>query len=264
MSSLAPSKTENLTPRDRLIVALDVKTRADAMTLVNHLSGRVGMFKVGSQLFTAAGPDLVREIVAEGHKIFLDLKYHDIPSTVASACIEAARLGATLLTLHSSGGEAMLRTASQAVREFCQEHVQEQPKLLAVTVLTSFGISDLKTIFVRDRLETVVTGLAELAARAGMDGVVTSPHEAMLVRHKVDRKSFVIVTPGIRPPWAAPLDQRRVLGPREALQEGADYIVVGRPIIGAPDPAEAAARVVEEIRAYTIESRNEEFRRHFQ
>lgn len=264
-SSSVPSGPEPLTPTDRLIVALDVETEDRAIQLVENLSGAVGMFKVGCRLFTAAGPGLVKEIKGRGGKVFLDLKYHDIPNVVAAAAVEAARLGITLMTLHASGGEVMLRTTADAVRAFCETEGINRPRLLGVTVLTSLGFRDLQKVFVRDRIDVVVAGLAALASEAGMDGVVTSPQEALLVRHRVRREEFIVVTPGVRPSWASiGDDQQRVLTPREALQEGADYVVVGRPVTAAPDPAEAAAKIVEEMRAYVVEHRDEEFRRRFQ
>ncbi|MBI4468204.1 MAG: orotidine-5'-phosphate decarboxylase [Acidobacteria bacterium] len=252
-----------LTPRDRLIVALDVDSAARALELVKALSGTAGMFKIGSQLFTAEGPPIVSAVVEQGEKVFLDLKFHDIPNTVAASCREATRLGVSLMTLHASGGSRMLREAAEAVSRECRERNLTRPQLLAITLLTSLGVADLREIHIRDRFEEVVPGLAELAMRAGLDGVVTSPQEALLVRHRVGREDFLVVTPGVRPSWAVRNDQQRVLTPREALQEGADYIVVGRPIIAASDPREAAAAVVEEIRGFVVEERNEAFRRRF-
>ncbi|MBI3951480.1 MAG: orotidine-5'-phosphate decarboxylase [Acidobacteria bacterium] len=242
------------TPRDRLVIALDVETRARALELVDQLKGLVGMFKIGSQLFTAEGPDLVREIVRREMKVFLDLKFHDIPSTVAKAGIEATRLGVSMFDVHASGGAEMMRAVAEAVRETAEREGLARPVILAVTLLTSLGPKDLKQIFITERIDHAVTGLAVLAAESGLAGVISSPQEAMLIRHHVNRPEFLILTPGIRPAWAQAHDQKRVLTPTEALQEGADYIVVGRPITESDDPAEAASRVLSEIEVFERES----------
>jgi orotidine-5'-phosphate decarboxylase len=238
------------TSRHRLVIALDVETRARAIELVDQLKALVGMFKIGSQLFTAEGPDLVREIVRRETKVFLDLKFHDIPSTVAKAGIEATRLGVSMFNVHASGGAEMMRAVAEAARETAEREGLKRPIILAVTVLTSLMPQDLKQVFVTERIDHVVTGLAKLAADSGLDGVVSSPQEAMLIRHHVNRPDFVILTPGIRPAWAQTHDQKRVLTPTEALQEGADYIVVGRPVTESDDPPEAARRILSEIEAY--------------
>lgn len=237
-------------PRDRLIIALDVQSRARALELVEQLKDLVGMFKIGSQLFTAEGPDLVREMIRRGANIFLDLKFHDIPSTVAKAGIEAMRLGVAMFNVHASGGAEMMRAVAQAVHDTAEREGRQRPLILAVTVLTSLMPQELKQVFVAERIDRVVTGLAKLAAESGLDGVVSSPQEAMLIRHQVNRPDFVILTPGIRPAWAPAHDQKRVLTPTEALQEGADYIVVGRPVTDSDDPPTAARRVLSEIEAY--------------
>jgi orotidine-5'-phosphate decarboxylase len=237
----------NLTPRDRLVVALDVETRARALELVDQLKGLAGLFKIGSQLFTAEGPDLVREIVGRGEKVFLDLKFHDIPSTVAKAGTEATRLGVSMFNVHASGGAEMMRAVAAAVQETAQQQGLARPTILAVTVLTSLLPKDLEQVFVAERIDRVVIGLAQLAAQCGLDGVVSSPQEALMVRHQVAAPEFVILTPGVRPSWAAAQDQKRVLTPAEALQEGADYIVVGRPITESDDPPAAVQRIISEI-----------------
>jgi orotidine-5'-phosphate decarboxylase len=237
-------------PRNRLVVALDVETRAQALELIDQLKGLVGMFKIGSQLFTAEGPDLVREIARRDMNVFLDLKFHDIPSTVAKAGVEATRLGVSMFNVHASGGAEMMRTVADAVRETAGREGLMRPIILAVTLLTSLGPKDLKQIFIAEGIDHVVTGLAALAAESGLDGVVSSPQEAMLIRHHVNRPGFVILTPGIRPAWAQAHDQKRVLTPTEALQEGADYIVVGRPVTESDNPAEAARRILDEIDAF--------------
>ncbi|MCS6805335.1 MAG: orotidine-5'-phosphate decarboxylase [Blastocatellia bacterium] len=237
-------------PRNRLVIALDVETRANACALVDQLRELVGWFKIGSQLFTAEGPELVRELVRRDVKVFLDLKFHDIPSTVAKAGIEATRLGVAMFNVHAMGGAEMMRAVADAVSEMAEREGLQRPVILAVTLLTSLGPNDVKQIFIAERIENVVTGLARLASESGLDGVVCSPQEAMLIRHHVNRPDFVILTPGIRPSWAAAQDQKRVLTPTEALQEGADYIVVGRPVTDHADPAAAARRILEEIEAF--------------
>lgn len=225
--------------RSRLIVALDVPTAEDARALVDRLAGHVGMFKVGSQLFSAAGPALVEEIVSRGEKVFLDLKYHDIPNTVAGAVASAARLGVHLVDVHGSGGRAMVQAAAGALGI-------GGPKLLAITVLTSHNAESLAETGVTDGIEPSVRRLALLARDAGAHGVVASPHEVRMIREACG-PSFLIVTPGIRPAGAALGDQSRAATPGAALAAGADYLVVGRPIIGAPDPAPAADAIVQEM-----------------
>jgi len=222
--------------RDRLIVALDVPQTEPARDLVDRLAGRVGMFKVGSQLFTAAGPGFVREIVGRGEKVFLDLKFHDIPNTVAGAVSSASRLGVTLLDVHGLGGRAMLEAAVGALPAM-------QTRLLAITVLTSHDEDSLDQIGVNGGVTDSVRRLALLARDAGLDGVVASPHEVGLIREACG-PDFLIVTPGIRPAGAAPGDQARPATPAAALAAGADYIVVGRPITASEDPAAAADAIV--------------------
>jgi len=226
-------------PRERLIVALDVPDAAAARALVERLAGRVGVFKVGSQLFTAAGPDLVREIVARGERVFLDLKYHDIPNTVAGAVASASRLGVTLVDVHGLGGPAMMEAAAGA-------RADERTRLLAITVLTSHDEATLARIGLAGPIAEAVPRLARLAAACGMDGVVASPHEVALVRQACGR-DFLIVTPGIRPAGSAKGDQARLATPGAALAAGADYLVVGRPITDAADPGAAADAIVAEM-----------------
>ena len=226
-------------PQDRLIVALDVPDAAGARALVAALSGSVGLFKVGSQLFTAAGPELVRELVGRGEKVFLDLKYHDIPNTVASAVSGACRLGVSLVDVHALGGRAMLEAAVGALPALGS-------RLLAITVLTSHDASSLEQLGLGGGLEESVRRLALLAQDAGVDGVVASPHEVSLIREACG-PDFLIVTPGIRPAGGERHDQARAATPAAALAVGADYVVVGRPITQAPDPAAAAAAIVAEL-----------------
>jgi orotidine-5'-phosphate decarboxylase len=225
--------------RDRLIVALDVPKAEDAHALVERLAGRVGLFKVGSQAFTAAGPELVRAIVARGERVFLDLKFHDIPNTVAGAVASAARLGVSLVTVHGLGGRAMLEAAVGALPAM-------GTKLLAITVLTSHDDDTLDEIGVNGNVAESVIRLALLAKDAGIDGVVASPHEVALIREACG-SDMLIVTPGIRPAGAASGDQARAATPLAALAAGADYLVVGRPITEAADPAKAAEAIVREM-----------------
>ncbi len=230
-----------MNPRDRLIVALDAPTEGRARALVERLSGHVGVFKVGSQLFTAAGPALVREMAAGGERIFLDLKFHDIPNTVASAVASAVSLGVSFVDVHGLGGRPMLEAAVGALPAM-------GTRLLAITILTSHDEGTLRQIGLDGPLVDAVRRLASLAKDAGADGVVASPHEVGLVREACG-DDFVIVTPGIRPAGANAFDQARAATPAAALAAGADYIVVGRPIVQAADPASAADAIVEEMAA---------------
>jgi len=226
--------------RDRLIVALDVPKAEAARALVDRLAGHVGMFKVGSQIFTAAGPDLVHEIVGRGEKVFLDLKFHDIPNTVAGAVASASRLGVSLVDVHGLGGRAMMEAGVGALPAM-------GTRLLAITILTSHDEETLGEIGVNGSMAESVRRLAQLAKEAGTDGVVASPHEVALVREACGT-DFLIVTPGIRPAGAAMGDQARAATPAAAIAAGADYVVVGRPITEADDPAAAADAIVREIR----------------
>jgi orotidine-5'-phosphate decarboxylase len=228
--------------RERLIVALDVPDEALAMVLLDALAGEVGMFKVGSQLFTAAGPGVVRSIVARGQRVFLDLKFHDIPNTVAGAVASAAQLGVSLLTVHGLGGKAMLEAAAGALPAMGM-------RLLAITVLTSHDETSLGEVGVVRSLAEEVRELARLARAAGIDGVVASPHEVALLREACG-KDLLIVTPGIRPAGARAGDQARAATPAAALAAGADYLVVGRPITEAKDPAAAARAIVREMEGH--------------
>jgi len=225
--------------RDRLIVALDVPKAEAARSLVERLAGRVGLFKVGSQLFTAAGPDFVHEIVARGEKVFLDLKFHDIPNTVAGAVASASRLGVSLLDVHGLGGRAMLEAAVGALPAM-------GTRLLAITILTSHDDASLDQVGVNGSVAESVRRLALLARHAGLDGVVASPHEVALIREACG-PDFLIVTPGIRPSGAAHGDQARPATPGAALRHGADYLVVGRPITAAEAPEAAADAIVREM-----------------
>jgi len=225
--------------RDRLVVALDVPTPQEAAALVERLAGLAGMFKVGSQLFTAGGPELVRGLVARGEKVFLDLKYHDIPNTVAGAVSAACRLGVSLVDVHALGGKAMMEAAVGAMPAM-------GTRLLAITVLTSHDAASLAALGMAADLDQAVRRLALLAHAAEVDGVVASPHEVPLIREACGRE-FLVVTPGIRPAGARAGDQARAATPAAALAAGADLLVVGRPIIEAPDPAAAARAILREM-----------------
>jgi len=232
-----------LEPKDRLIVALDVETPGRAEELLDRLRDVVTTFKVGSQLFTAAGPQVVELVQKKGGRVFLDLKYHDIPSTVAGAVREAARLGVFMLNVHASGGLAMLKAAAEARGV----EGKAAPILLAVTLLTSLDRGALQQeLNVPLSVEGHALHLAQLAKRAGLDGCVASAREARLLRNALG-PSWVIVTPGVRPAGAERGDQARVASPEAAVGAGADYIVVGRPVLEARDPAEAAAAIIEAI-----------------
>jgi orotidine-5'-phosphate decarboxylase len=234
-----------LAPRDRLIVALDTASLPEAEALVERLAGGVGMFKVGAQLFTAVGPAAVAMVRKRGARVFLDLKYHDIPATVSGAVREAARLGVTLLTVHASGGAKMLRAAAEAAAAAGRD----RPRILAVTVLTSLDRATLqRELGVPVAVEGHAVHLAGLAREAGCDGVVASPHEAARLRALLG-PGTLIVTPGVRPAGGPVDDQARTATPAFAVRAGADYLVVGRTITGAPDPAGAAAAIVAEIPA---------------
>jgi orotidine-5'-phosphate decarboxylase len=228
-----------MTAKERLIVALDVKTADEALALVSRLSGKAGMFKVGSQLFTAAGPPLVREIIGQGEKVFLDLKYHDIPYTVANAVAEASLLGVSLMTVHALGGKAMMEAAVGALPAVGS-------RLLAVTILTSHDQASLGAVGLGGPVADSVQRLARLAQQSRVDGVVASPLEAELIRDACG-PDFLIVTPGIRLGGAKADDQARAATPSAAIRAGANYVVVGRPIVEASDPVAAAAAVVREM-----------------
>jgi orotidine-5'-phosphate decarboxylase len=232
---------------NKLIVALDVDTAQKARELFRALRGIVGMFKIGSQLFTAAGPDLVREIVSSGERVFLDLKFHDIPNTVAAAGIEAARLGVSIFNVHAAGGSEMMRRTAQSVAECADTERLRRPSVIAVTVLTSADAAALAAVGYSGTPAELVPQLALLAAANGMDGVVASPQEISIIRSTVKQEGFIVVTPGVRPAGDSLFDQKRVSTPREAMIAGADYVVVGRPILEAADPARAAQEIIEEM-----------------
>jgi orotidine-5'-phosphate decarboxylase len=224
--------------RERLIVALDVSSAAEAQKLVSRIGDAAGIYKVGLQLFTAKGPGIVRDLVSSGRRVFLDLKLHDIPTTVALAVKATTELGAHMLTIHASGGSAMLRAATEAAAG--------RLNLLAVTVLTSLSDEDMQEIGISGHVSDQVLRMASLAQSAGCQGIVASPREALMVR-KALGEGFAIVTPGIRPAGAESNDQQRIATPAQAIVNGASHIVVGRPITHAPDPAKAAQAIIFEM-----------------
>jgi orotidine-5'-phosphate decarboxylase len=236
-----------LSIRERLIVALDLDDLEEVKELVRLLAPEVGMFKIGKQLFTCAGPQAVRVIQQLGGEVFLDLKFHYIPNTVAKAAIEATRLGVKMFNVHASGSLEMMRTTVKEVRRICRQERRRQPIMLAVTVLTSLNQDDLRRVGVDGRVVDQVVRLALLTKEAGMDGVVASPHEVADIRAACGRR-FVIVTPGIRPAESDRNDQQRVMTPAGAIAAGVDYIVVGRPILEADDPVAAARAVAAEMK----------------
>ena len=233
-----------MTPIDRILVPLDTDDVAWAAKLAAQLKGYVGGIKLGKQFFTANGPHGVNKIACVGHPIFMDLKFHDIPNTVASAIRSLHRLQPFMLNVHASGGGAMMKAAVAANKEA----KETRPLLLGVTMLTSLSECDLKEIGVSSDSGQQVVRLAKLAQDCGLDGVVCSPLEITLLR-KACGDEFKLVVPGVRPSWASFNDQKRVATPAEAITRGADYLVIGRPITTADDPVNAAARIGEELAA---------------
>ena len=238
---------EQIPARERIVVALDVDNAASALRLVEQLRGEVGMFKIGKQLFTSQGPSIVKKVLEMGEKVFLDLKFHDIPNTVAQAGVEAARLGVSIFNVHALGGSDMMRRTVEAVSEAVQRESLTRPLMLAVTVLTSHDQNSLSEIGIDRPVQEQVVRLALLAKSAGMDGVVASPMEILPIREAVAGQDFVILTPGVRPAGSDLNDQKRVMTPGEAVSAGADYLVIGRPLTGAQDPAAAAKKISKEI-----------------
>jgi orotidine-5'-phosphate decarboxylase len=233
---------------DQLLVALDVETRAQAMALADALHGVVGGFKIGSRLFTAEGPDMVRALVDRGDRVFLDLKWHDIPNTVRTAVSAACRLGVWMVNVHASGGSTMMRAAREGAQEAAAKQGRAAPLVIAVTVLTSMNQASLRETGIVIDLMDQVLRLAELTREAGLDGVVASPRETASIRARCG-KDFAIVTPGIRGGAATATkdDQERTMSPAEAIAAGASYLVVGRPIIAAPDPRAAAEAIAQSL-----------------
>ena len=231
----------------KIIVALDVATFDEARRLMDQLGETARSLKVGSQLFTSVGPDIVREIKERGKFLFLDLKFHDIPNTVARASEVATELGVDMFNIHVSGGLEMMRAAAEAVKSRASELGIKKPIVLGVTILTSIDAPTLHDVFgSTSSLHEQIVHMAKLAQRAGMDGVVASPQEIKSIRATCG-DDFVIVTPGVRPAWASSDDQKRVMTPSEALSIGADYLVIGRPIRQSADPADALKRILQEL-----------------
>jgi orotidine-5'-phosphate decarboxylase len=232
------SQSRTVSARDRLIVALDVPTQTEALNVVRDLSPEVDFFKIGLQLYTAAGPEIVRAVLATGAKVFLDLKLHDIPNTVARAVDSAVQLGVQMLTIHLSGGPEMIRAAVAARKN--------NLSILGVTVLTSATEETLREIGVSDKIDNYVLRLAKVGVAVGIDGLVASPREVKMLRAQFGAK-IKLVVPGIRPSWAEADDQKRFMTPHQALDAGADYLVIGRPIIAHPRPRKAVTKILNEV-----------------
>jgi orotidine-5'-phosphate decarboxylase len=239
-------------PSEKIIVALDVDSADEARRIVDELTEAVGAFKIGLQLFTKAGPDFVRELSSAGHRIFLDLKLHDIPNTVANAGVEAAKLGVWMFNVHALGGAEMMRRTEQYVAEFCEREAFKKPKIIAVTVLTSSDANELHEVGIEHDVENLVVSLAQLTAKCGLDGVVASPREASAIKSDCGEK-FLVVTPGIRAASETFDDQKRVNTAAGAVEAGSDYLVIGRPITKAADRRQAAIQIVDEIAHSTFQ-----------
>ena len=223
---------------DKIIVALDVATKKEALALVEQLRAQISFFKVGLQLYTAEGPEIVRGILATNAKVFLDLKLHDIPNTVGRAVESAARLEVQMLTIHLSGGPEMIRAAVAARKN--------NLSILGVTVLTSADEETLREIGISDKIDNQVLRLAKLGVECGIDGLIASPREVKMLRQEFGGE-IKIVTPGVRPNWAEAGDQKRATTPREAVAAGADYLVIGRPIVADPNPRQALTKILGEL-----------------
>lgn len=237
--------------KDKLIFALDVPSRQEALALIDELRNEVGAFKIGLQLFTSEGPSFVEELVASGLRVFLDVKFHDIPNTVAAASVEVAKLGVWMFNVHAAGGEEMMKRTAGDVKSFCAKTGVAAPKMLAVTVLTSIDANTLKdTGFGLEPRELVVK-YALSAQSCGLDGVIASPLETGILRERLGGSEFLIVTPGVRPSFATKDDQKRVTTPRSAVLGGADFVVVGRPIRMAADRVDAARLIAREMAGST-------------
>lgn len=234
------------TPQDRLIVALDVESQEQAIHYVRQLKPDIRFFKVGLELFVSAGPDLVRQMVDEGCKVFLDLKLHDIPNQVSRAVAAATRLGVSMLTLHALGGWKMMHLGAEAATDTAAHLGIPKPLLLGVTVLTSLDEPQLRLTGIAGSLPSAVHRLACIAEASGMDGVVASPQEAALIRESLP-PGFIILTAGVRPEGSRTHDQQRTMTPSQAIERGADYLVVGRPILESADPRHAAELILAEM-----------------
>jgi orotidine-5'-phosphate decarboxylase len=236
-----------MNPEERIILALDVSDYDGAVDIVRRFREHVDIFKVGSELFTSVGPRIVKQIHLMGKKVFLDLKFHDIPNTVSKAVLAAAGLGVSIVNVHTLGGVEMMKTAADAVREFTLKNNMERPRLIGVTVLTSIDQKTLRDeLGVELRMSAEVKHLAGLAQQAGLDGVVSAPGDVEMIRSRFG-KDFLIITPGIRPSWAAADDQKRTMTPAKAVSLGSDYLVIGRSVLAQADPLAALRKIQEEI-----------------
>jgi orotidine-5'-phosphate decarboxylase len=246
----AGDKMENAAdPKEHLCLALDVASIEDVEALVRELAGMVGMFKIGLELFTSLGPTVIERVKSLGGKVFVDLKLHDIPNTVARATRSITRMGVSMLDVHCSGGVDMMKSAAEAARDEASKAGLPVPSILGVTVLTSLSESMLRDeIGIATPINEKVVAFAKLAQASGLDGVVASPKETGLIRSACGR-TFLLVTPGIRPTGSDVGDQKRITTPSEAISLGADYIVVGRPILAAPDRKKACEQILKEIRS---------------
>ncbi len=270
MPEFLKASEKNTKDKEKIIVALDVETALEAREIIAELREEVGAFKIGLQLFTSAGASFVSETVASGNKIFLDLKFHDIPNTVAKASVEVARLGVWMFNIHAVGGGEMMRKTVEEVKVICERENLIQPKIIGVTVLTSSNRETLRETGIEKETGGQVVSLAQLTAKYGLDGVVASPHEVKLIRENVERKDFLIVTPGIRSSKfevqsSKPEvknesrfgilnlesetyeDQKRVMTANEAVRSGSNYLVIGRPILQARDKILAVREIIKEI-----------------
>ncbi len=234
-------------PKERIILALDVVSYEEAIDIVERFGEHIDTFKVGAELFTSVGPKIIEEIHTRGKRVFLDLKYHDIPNTVSRTVLAVARLGVFMFNIHTLGGFEMMKQAAQRLVEAALKKNVERPRLLGVTILTSIDQTALlNELGIPQNMRTQVRHLAGLALKAGLDGVVSSPQDAEIIRAHCGR-GFLIVTPGIRPSWTPQDDQKRTMTPKEALRKGADYLVIGRAVFSQPDPVSALQRIVKEV-----------------
>jgi orotidine-5'-phosphate decarboxylase len=236
--------------KEKIIVALDVETAREAREIIAELRDEVGAFKIGLQLFTSAGASFVREVVEGGIKLFLDVKFHDIPNTVAKASVEVARLGVWMFNIHALGGSEMMLRTVESVGEICEKENLSRPKIIGVTILTSANAETLREVGIERETNAQVLNLARLTAKCNLDGVVASPLEAQAIRaeaEKIGKKDFLIVTPGIRPAFATNDDQKRVMTPNAAVRAGSDYLVIGRAVTRAEKRSEAVGKILQEI-----------------
>ncbi len=237
---------ENINLEEKIIIAMDVEERKKALQLTRMLS-EAKVIKIGYKLFIKYGTSILQDIKKFNKKIFLDLKLHDIPNTVAEGVRQAVNHRVFMLTLHSLGGKEMMKKAVEIAHEEASKLSIPKPKILAVTILTSLKENELKDVGIQIKIEDEVLKLANLAIEAGVDGIVCSPLEIELIRREIGNNPL-IVTPGIRPKWSQKNDQKRIMTPKEAIKKGADYLVIGRPIVKAPDPKEAFSKIINEIK----------------